>query len=298
VFARNQHGLVTRGQALAAGLTPSAIRVRVAKGSWLALRRTVYALAGVRPTPEQAALAVCLAVPRGCWASHRSAAALWGLDIPRAGGIEVTTVAQVRVDLAGVRQHRSTALAMADLTHHRLVPVTSVSRTLVDCAPYLPGHRLARAVDDADRRGLTEIETLAACVDRLDRGGRRLVVPLRAVLADRLEGRLAGGSRREVEVIDILRAAGVPLPVQQYEVVVGGRRRILDYAHPEALVGLEWDGFAEHGKIRSTFDDDRLRGNDLALAGWLMLHFTSRTPAAHIVQRTLAALAQRQRRSA
>lgn len=80
--------------------------------------------------------------------------------------------------------------------------------------------------------------------------------------------------------------------------MVGGRRRLLDYAYPEALVGLEWDGFAEHGKIRSTFDDDRLRGNDLALAGWLMLHFTSRTPAAHIVQRTLATLAQRQCRSA
>lgn len=148
---------------------------------------------------------------------------LWGLAIPLPDAIDAMTSAGKRLDLAGVRQHRSTALATADVVRHRLVPLTSVARTLVDCAPYLPGDRLVDAVDDADRRGLLDLSALAACVEPLDHGGRRLIVPLREVLVDRLAGRKAGGSRREIDVLKVLRAAGLPLPVQQYEVSVGGR---------------------------------------------------------------------------
>lgn len=296
--ARRQHGLITRDQALAAGITPMAIRVRVTRGSWVAVRRTVYAVAGVRASREQALGAVCLAVGERCWASHRSAAALWALDVPRPDRIEVVTPMAVRVNLDGVRQHRSRELPPADLARHQLVPVTTVARTIIDCIPDLPGRRLVTAVDDADRRGLLEIGALLACAARLDHPGRRLLVPLREVLADRRRDRQAGGSRRELDVLKVLRAAGVPLPVQQYEVVVGGRRRVFDYAYPEEMVALEYDGFAEHGLIRSTFDDDRSRGNDFAVAGWLMLHFTSSSPPEHIVARTAEALRLRQRRTA
>lgn len=56
---------------------------------------------------------------------------------------------------------------------------------------------------------------------------------------------------------------------------------------------VDFDGFADHGLIRSTFDDDRQRGNVLTVAGWLMLHFTSNSPPAHIVGSTRQALALR-----
>lgn len=117
-------------------------------------------------------------------------------------------------------------------------------------------------------------------------------------MADRLPGYDPGGSRRELEVLDVLRRGGLPAPVQQYEVVVGGRRRFLDYAYPDERVGLEFDGFAEHGMVRSTFDDDRVRGNDLAVAGWLMLHFTSRSSPAHVIERMAEALSLRRRQPA
>jgi very-short-patch-repair endonuclease len=72
---------------------------------------------------------------------------------------------------------------------------------------------------------------------------------------------------------------------------VSGRSRRLDFAYPEERIAIEFDGFAEHGLLRSTFDDDRVRGNALALAGWLVLHFTSRSSAAEIADRTREALA-------
>lgn len=295
-IARRQHGLITRAQAIDAGLTPSAIQVRVGKGVWLAARRGVYAVAAVSPSPEQAALAVCLSYGAGrCWLSHRSAGALWGLSVPAPCGIDVVTPSTVRIDQPGVRQHRSKELYVADLAWHGPVPVTTVARTLVDCIPFLLGRRLAWTVDDAVRQGLLDLSDLSACASRLDHRGRRLLRTLRPVLADRIDGRLPGGSRRELDVLDVLAAAGVPLPVQQFPVNVGGRVRVLDFAYPDEMIGLEWDGYAEHGRIRSTFDDDRLRGNDLAVAGWLMLHFTSNSPAGHVVARTAEALRLRGR---
>ena len=92
-------------------------------------------------------------------------------------------------------------------------------------------------------------------------------------------------------MLEVLRRAGLPLPIAQHRVVVGGRSRRLDYAYPEHKIAIEFDGFAEHGLLRSTFDDDRVRGNALALDGWLVLHFTSRSTDAEIVGRTREALA-------
>lgn len=298
-IARRQHGLITHDQAISVGVTPSAIRHRVAKGTWVRARRSVYAVAAVAPSPEQAALAVCLATGEGrCWVSHRSAAAVWGLQVPSSPVIEVVTPSAIRIDQKGVRQHRSNELYLADLTWHRNLPVTSVARTLVDCVPFVRSRRLVWAVDDAERRGLLPADDLAACAGRLDHRGRRLVTPLRPVLDDRARGRVPGGSRRELDLIEVLRTAGVPLPVQQFKVLVGGRQRVLDYAYVEELIDIEFDGFAEHGLIRSTFDDDRLRGNDLVVAGWLTLHFTSNSSPDHIIARTKEALRLRGRRLA
>lgn len=294
--ARRQHGLITRLQACDAGLSPAGVQTRLTRGDWLRARRGVYAVAGVRPSPEQAALAVCLAVGDGCWVAHRSAAVMWGLRVPTTSiRIEVLTLPARRVQLEGVTQHRSGRLPLADLTHLRLAPITTAARTLVDCVPYLAGRRLAHAVDDALRRHVFTLADLSQCAGRLDHGhGRRRIVPLRSILADRLPGYDPGGSQRELDVVGVLVRGGLPVPVQQHPVAVGGRNRFLDYAYPDEKVGLEFDGFAEHGLIRTTFDDDRQRGNDLAVSGWLMLHFTSNSSAGHIVARTAKALALRQ----
>ena len=79
----------------------------------------------------------------------------------------------------------------------------------------------------------------------------------------------------------------------QFPVDVGGRRRYLDFAYPAERVAIEFDGFAEHGLLRSTFDDDRARDNALRLAGWVVLHFTSRSTAEYVVETTASALAAR-----
>jgi very-short-patch-repair endonuclease len=170
---------------------------------------------------------------------------------------------------------------------------TTVAKTLVDCAPWLRGRRFEQAVDDARRRGLVtmeEVERSLAEVDHGRRTGRHLVVPVRPIAASRHH---PGGSDRELDVLRFLRSAGLPVPVQQHRITVAGRVRYLDYAYPASRLYLEWDGFEDHGLRRAVFDDDRERDAELALAGWLGLHFTSRTRPRDIVRRVERALALR-----
>jgi very-short-patch-repair endonuclease len=104
---------------------------------------------------------------------------------------------------------------------------------------------------------------------------------------------LPGGSDLELRVLEVLRAAALPLPKQQFRIEVAGRVRYLDFAYPAEKIYLEFDGFADHGQIREVFDDDRDRDAELALLGWFGLHFTSRTKEHDIVSRVARALASR-----
>lgn len=294
-IARRQLGLITWAQAIQL-VSPMVLRRMVREGTLERVRTGVYAVGGMPPSYARSVLAALLAAGDRAWASHRTAARLWGLRVPQPEQIDVLTLPDRRIRLDGVAHHRNQLIVHADVTIHEAVPITSVARTLVDCLPWLPASAAGRAVDDALRRGLLTVAALEAAHASVDEGrrtGRRLVRPMRPVLRDRLAGQLPGGSDRELDVLRILRRAGLPLPTQQYRVVVGGRERVLDYAYPVVKLYLEFDGFAEHGVVRSTFDDDRERDAELALAGWLGLRFTSNTRPADLVRRVDMALRQR-----
>ena len=289
--ARRQHGLVTRKQARRAGLTVRQVDHRVATGRWTSVRPGVYAGGWVPPSAEQAVLAVVLAAGQPSAASHGTAAVLWRLPVPPPGRMHLATPRGKRVALEGVSQHHRDRWWLDDVTVHRRVPVTTVARTLVDCGPVLAREALGRVLDDALRRRLVRLEDLSACVARLDAGKARGLGPARAVLAERGALPERGTNGGEFGVLEALRTAGLPLPVTQHRVTVAGRSRRLDYADPDHRIAIEFDGFAEHGLLRSTFDDDRVRGNALALNGWLVLHFTSRSTELEIAERTREALA-------
>ena len=290
-LARRQLGLITRAQALQL-VSVDRFRTLVDHGILVQRRRGVWALAGAPETYAQAVLAAVLAVGEA-WVLQRTAARLWGLKVPPPDAIDVMTMPHRRVRLDGVAHHRNKLIVAGDVTSIGPIPITSVARTLVDCMPWLPGRMLDAALNDARRRGLVtidELEAAHAAVDEGPRTGRHLVRPMRRYLR---ESAHEGGSERELDVLRILRRAGLPLPMQQYPIVVGGRQRYLDYAYPAERIYLEWDGFAEHGLIRSTFDDDRARDAELALLGWLGLHFTSSTTPSELVWRVQRALALR-----
>lgn len=293
-LARRQHGLVTLAQALSLGMTVAQVRHHLSTGRWVAVRKGVYAGGWVRPSFEQAALAAVLAGGEGCWASHATAARLWGLLVPTVPTLEVLTLVGRRLRLDGVRHHRSADLPLNDVASFASVPCTSAARTLVDCVPLLPGDSLSKAVTDAERRHLVTAPSLAECLGRLDVGhGGRKLVPLRKVIADRLAGPHPGANDAEMDWAGVLLDGGLPRPEQQLEVSIDGARYFLDYGWRPLLVGLEFDGFAEHGLLRQTFDEDRVRLNALQASGWLILHATTNSRPGEVVARVGQALVRR-----
>jgi hypothetical protein len=78
-IAARQHGLVTREQALGAGMAPWTITDELARGTWRQRRPGVYRTADAPETWRQRALALCIGPSPAFAVSHRSAAFLHGL---------------------------------------------------------------------------------------------------------------------------------------------------------------------------------------------------------------------------
>ncbi len=278
-----QYGLVSRKQCLDLGLRPHSIDRRVASGRWSVARPGVYAIAGSPPSWEQAVLAVCLAGGDDTFASHLTAAKLWGFDVAAEPRIHVLSTRARRIRLEGVTAHRSILLPQLDRTRRRRIPTTTAARTLVEVSGSLGPWVSGSWLDAGIRRRIVRLSDLRGCVARLAGPGRRKLSVIRSVLLTRLPGYDPGDSNLEVRALVALRDAGLPPPVQQHRVTVAGRRCRIDLAYPEAKLAIELDGWAWHGN-RTAFDADRARANELEAAGWHVFRFTSTTSEADIVR--------------
>ncbi|MGH9268026.1 MAG: type IV toxin-antitoxin system AbiEi family antitoxin domain-containing protein [Acidimicrobiales bacterium] len=272
--AQRQAGLVTFQQALGAGLSPKAIKVRIARGRWSPVRRKVYTINGVPPTWEQAVVAACLAAGNGAVASHGTAARVWGLPMGDEPGIHLLLPEPCQVAVDGVIGHRTTAFLNADRTDHGGIAVTSAARTVVDLSGQLRARALGSATDLLLRKGRLRLIDLQRCAGRLPPAPGRRPAVLHEVLAARLPGYDPGDSDFETRVVRAILVAGLPAPVMGQRVRVGGRSYRIDLAWPNAMLAVELDGWDTH-RTRSAFDHDRARANDLVVLGWGLLRFTT-----------------------
>lgn len=287
-ITRRQHGLITRAEVLTL-VTERQLERLVQSGSLEWIRPAVLRVPGSADTWEQALLAVCLSAGVDAVASFRSAAALWSLrGFELEDQLEITTPTRQRVRLDGVRIHDTTVTGPDHIATRRRIPVTSVARTLCDLTACAWPGQVERALDDALRRRLTSLRRVRSVFEDLACRGRRRSTMMRGLLAARAAGFHPGESDPELRVARMLVNAGLPLPVQQHRVRVGRRNFRLDLAYPELKLGIEYDGFDYH-LPRSVFDSDRDRGNELEIAGWLVLHFTSGSTNERIVATVRAA---------
>lgn len=131
-----QRGLVTRRQAVAAGMTDSAIRHLVRRGVWRRVRDGLYVLNGTPLTWEHDVLGAVLLTGHPAWGSHFTSARFWGYsDLPELP-IELTVPLERRVRITGVRTHRSGTLHEHDL---RNVDGAPSSRPRAHWSICLPG---------------------------------------------------------------------------------------------------------------------------------------------------------------
>jgi very-short-patch-repair endonuclease len=117
--------------------------------------------------------------------------------------------------------------------------------------------------------------------------GRRGIGVLGEVLDSRLVNGEMTDSQLEAAFARLLSMSNLNGFELHRRVRVAGRSLEVDFAHSDARVAIELDGFAFHGD-RTSFERDRRRDADLAVAGWIVLRFTWRD----IVERPDAVVAQ------
>lgn len=282
-LVRRQHGVISRQQLIDAGYSADAIRHRVAIGRLHPLHRGVYAVG--RPDVSQHGrwMAAVLAAGRDAVVSHVSAAGLWGIRPIAPGPVHVSVRAAGARSQSGIAVHkRSTAEAAVKDG----IPVSRLVTTLIDLACVLRGNALERAVNEADRLGLIDPETLRReLADEAPRRGKR-------VLADLLDAhtfRLTD-SDLEQRFLRLVRKAGLR-PPETGRRVCGFKT---DFFWPELGLIVETDGLRYH-RTPAQQARDRRRDQVHAAAGLVTLRFTHDQVAhdpAHVV-RILRAVASR-----
>jgi very-short-patch-repair endonuclease len=282
-----QLGLVTSTDACAE-LSVARLRTALRRGWLVPVHRNVLAFAGAERSWRQSVLAAVMAAGDGAVASHVSAATLWGIpgfEAPAAAAVEILLPYRRAVRLHGVEVHRTRHLPPHHVRRQGPIAVTSLERTLCDLDAAVRSAWLGRIVDELIVQKRLSIARLRAVHAELRRGARPSR-QLGRVLAERGPEWDRADSRPEARIAQWLLEAGLPAPVQQYE--VGGYR--VDLAYPEQGVLIEYDGYDVHS-TRSRFEGDRRRANALALArGATILRYTRASTREEVVREVRAAL--------
>jgi len=294
--AEKQLSIITSQQLYELGCTPREVQGR--RGGLLQpIHHGVYRTVGARQSYEADVLAACWAL--GGWASDRCAAVLFGLRRVTASEPEIVVARSHVPKLAGVRVRSTRGLEAADLSSIGIIPVTAPARILLDLAAVAPD-LLEGALNDALLRHLTTIHGLERLLRRTGTKGRPGAAALAELVALFRDGRKPTQSELEDDLLALLRRFGLPEPEQQFKVQLpGGNRVWLDFAYPEARLGVEADGDRYHSSPTERAKGRR-RDARLAVTDWEVLHFgrneIDRTPQ-EVAGQVDAVLRARRRRA-
>ena len=183
--AARQYGVISRAQALHAGMSARTVQRRVSDGTWEALFPHVYRLPGTPRTGRQRAMAASLWGGPESAISHTTAGRLLRLDGLEAESLHLTVprAAWLRTDRAVL--HRVSRRSADRPSRVDGIPCTSATRTLIDCAAMLGDEALEVAFESARRMGLTSPRALAQRAEALCGSGK----PAHAIRAARTSAR-------------------------------------------------------------------------------------------------------------
>jgi very-short-patch-repair endonuclease len=253
-IARRQHGVVTRNQLMAAGVSKEEIRRRIESGALIRVHRGTYRVGHLAPSIEARYLAAVLACGDGAVLSGQAAGYLWGLIKGSAPPPEVTSPKDRKVK--GVRTKRARRDEIRGTKRHG-IPITTVPRTLVDLSSLLQLEDLARACHEAGVLHHTtphHVETVLQ--QRPSAPGAK---QLRKVMHGDVHVTLSALERR---FLQLLREAGLPLPETNR---VAGTKRV-DCRWPQHKLTVELDSYRFHNS-RHAWEQDRRREREAHARG-------------------------------
>ena len=255
-LAADAHGVVTRAELLAAGITVAQIKRRIRKGALLIEFPGVYRVGHRAPSTEARYIAAVKACGAGAVLCGRAAAYLLGLVLLRVPPLpEVMTTRGRRV--RGIRTKRARRIDPLDVTDVNGIPVTTAPRTLLDLAPHMPLTALGLAFHKARvKHGLRPPAVEAVLARRPNSPGAR---KLRAVMYGEAKITLSALEKR---FLALLAANGLPLPDTNERV----GRAYVDCRWREPRLTVELDSYRYHS-TRHAWEADRRREREARARG-------------------------------
>jgi hypothetical protein len=271
-IAESQYGVITRAQALEAGLSPSGIHRYVKSQVLEPAHYGTYLVRGAPSSWRQRVMAVVLSCP-GSVACCRTAGALYGLQACSAREIEILVTRSARRRAHGVIVRETNYLADSDIADVGGIPCTGPARTLLDLGAVMDHDRVRLALEDAFRKGLVNLVQLQEQLLRAGRKGRAGTATLRALLDSNAPLPGQTESPLEEELLRVINACGLPPPRTQFEVWENGLLIArVDAAYPDLRIGIEADGYEWHSAPPDWLRDRR-RQNALVSRDWTILRF-------------------------
>ena len=261
-IAHGQHGVVTRGQLEAAGVTAAEIKHRLATGALLRVYRGVYRVGHRAPNDLATYAAAVLACGADAMLSGAAGAHLLGMlrEPPRLP--EVTVPGNRRVP--GIVIHRSRVVLPRDRIRREGIRVARPAWILVDIAADLSLGALTRACHEAGVKHRTTPGQVNAVLER--RPTARGAANLRRITGGKELVTLSALERR---FIRLLRSHGLPLPLTNRP--AGGRR--VDCRWPNHRLTVELDSYTFHNS-RYAWERDRQREREARARGDEFRRFT------------------------
>lgn len=272
-LAQEQHGVVARRQCRALGYDADRLESAIRRGDWAALSPRVLRRVGAPTTPRMHVMAVALDAGTDAVASHRTAAALWGLPGFTLARPEASVLR--RKDGEGARLgrvHRPRSLPAHHCTVVDGIPVTTPARTVFDLAGVLPPARTERALDNAVAQRPPLLRILHRMLPELAERGRSGITVMRELLTARPVGYIAPASGLEARVIRLLEEAGMRI---RRQVDLGGDDWIgrVDLLVEGTDVVVEVDSARFHSSLLDRRQDIR-RDLELRGAGYRVVRVT------------------------
>jgi hypothetical protein len=232
-----------------------------------------------------------LACGPGALLSHGSAAWLLGVSNQGPFPLEVTAPTRRR-PRPPILLHHARALVPEDRAVVEWIPVTALPRTLLDRAATVRPRQLERSLERAEELGEFDLDEVEALLSRtVGHPGHGRLTRAVELYREPVFSR-SGLERRFLTLVD---RAGLPRPATGFN--VAGYE--LDVYWPGERFAIELDVFETHGS-RAAFERDRVRQEDLKLAGVEMIRVTGkrleREPG-QVLERVARLLAQRRRGS-